>query len=450
MKRILLFLACTGALFLAACTGDSQLPNPTGKGAIRAINAIPGSPNVAFRIEERVLNEIGYKDSSNRVLYDDFEYNFNFDISVPGEVEPRRIASVVQKIDADRDYIFALTGSLDNPTVTTWAADIRDWGESESVFEARFAHLSASLGDVDVYFDDPANPPSANNLVATLSPGNIMDIRDFEEGSYAITMTAAGDPNRVPLYTSSNLNFAAQTSHVVSIFDGNENDLSPYILTTTTTTSQTVRLADPSFGTTIRIIHGSRTLQSVDVYDDETLTSLVVSDVAFGSATTDLLTTSDEKTYYFTPAGSVATTLFSQALGAAPLAAPSELFLIGTTDLWEGINLAQDRSSVSTIAKLTIYHAAFENQSFDIYVKERDAALVEDDVADLIGVLYSSPSATLRLAAGSFDIYLTEPGTKTVMAGPYPIDVALGDVVFLLAIDAVDPTLIELRDISFP
>jgi hypothetical protein len=277
-----------------------------------------------------------------------------------------------------------------------------------------------------------------------------MDITDFEEGTYLITITAAGDQNRVPLYASSDLNFVAQSSHVVSLFDGNENDLSPYVLTTTTTAGQTSRLADPSFGPTIRIIHGSRTLQSVDVYDDETLTSLVVNDVAFGTATADLLTTSEEKTFYFTPAGSVATTLFSQALGPAPPAAPSELFLVGTTGLWEGINLAQDRSSVSTFAKLTIYHAAFENQSFDIYVKDRDAALAEDDLADLFGVLFTSPSATLRLAAGSFDIYITETASKTVLAGPYPIDVARGDVVFLLAVDAVDPTQVELRDISFP
>ena len=450
MKRILLILACTGTLFLAACTGESKLPNPTGEGAIRAINAIPGSPNVAFKIEERTLNEIGYKDSSTPTLYDDFEYNFNFDVDIPGEDDPRRIASVTQKIDANREYVFALTGSLGSPTVTTWSNDLRDWVESDTVFEARFAHLSVSLGNIDVYFDDPANPPSASNLVATLSPGQIMDIADFEEGSYAITITVAGDPNRVPVYSSSDLNFAAQTSHVISIFDGNENDLSPYVLSTTTSTGQTSRLADPSFGTTIRIIHGARTLQSVDVYDDETLTSLVTSDLAFGNASADLLTSSAEKTFYFTPAGSVATTLFSEVLGAAPPGAPSELYLIGTTDLWEGINLAQDRSSVSTIAKLTIYHAAFENQTFDIYVKDRGEALVDDDIASLFGVLFSSPSATLQLAAGSFDIYLTETGTKTVLAGPYPLDTALGDVVFLLAVDAVDPTQVELRDISLP
>ena len=87
MKRTSTFLACTAALVLAACTSDSQLPSPTGKGGVRGINAIPGSPVVTFRIEERSLGNLNYKNSSTPTLYDDFEYNFNFDIINPGEDE---------------------------------------------------------------------------------------------------------------------------------------------------------------------------------------------------------------------------------------------------------------------------------------------------------------------------------------------------------------------------
>ena len=210
MQRIIVFLACAGTLFLAGCTSDSSLPNPTGKGAIRAIHAIPGAAPVSFRIEERSIGDINYKQSSAPARFDDFEYNFNFDIFVPGESEARRIASVVQKIDVDRDYVFALTGSVDNPTITTWITDLRQWDGTETVFGARFAHLSVTLGDIDVYFDDPANPPSAANLVATLSPGDIMDIQDFAEGVYVATITAAGDPDRVPVYTSQERSYAAK------------------------------------------------------------------------------------------------------------------------------------------------------------------------------------------------------------------------------------------------
>ena len=48
MKRLVLVFALLAVV--AACTSDSNLPNPTGKGTIRALNAIIGSPDIAFRI----------------------------------------------------------------------------------------------------------------------------------------------------------------------------------------------------------------------------------------------------------------------------------------------------------------------------------------------------------------------------------------------------------------
>ena len=73
MKRIIIALACTATLLIAGCTGDSQFPEPTGKGGVRAINAIPGSPVVTFRIEERSLGTLSYTESSTPDLYDDFD-----------------------------------------------------------------------------------------------------------------------------------------------------------------------------------------------------------------------------------------------------------------------------------------------------------------------------------------------------------------------------------------
>lgn len=449
MNRTFSFLVCAGALIFAGCTSDSKLPNPSGKGTVRAIHAMPGTTDVIFKIEERTLGNLNYKQSSTPARYDDFSYNFNFDIFVPEETGLRRIASVPQKIDANREYVFALTGTVDNPTVTTWATDLRQWDGTETVFEARFAHLSVTLGDVDVYFDDPANPPSSTNLVATLSPGDIMDIADFAAGIYVITVTAAGDPNRVPVYTSSEVTFNAQTSHVVSIFDGNENDTAPYVLGTMTTSGVFLRMPDATVPPSVRFVHGALTLQNVDVYSDELLTSQVTGDVAFGTATTDL-TGSLNTTYYFTPAGSVATTLFSTSTSNQLAGGTGDFYLIGDTDEWRGLFLTQNRASISTAAKISIVNTSINNSLFDMYLKDRDDPLVEDDTPVFRNVLFSLATSPLQVLAGSYDVYLTETGTKTEFAGPFPIDVVLGDVVFLMAADDVDPAKIDLRDVSVP
>lgn len=450
MKRTFAFLACASALFLAGCTSESSLPNPTGKGTLRAIHAMPGDPEVIFRIEERSLGTVEYKESSSPATYDDFEYNFNFDIRVPDSNDPVRVASVLQKIDADREYVFALTGSIDNPTITTWITDLRQWGGEETVFEARFAHLSATLGDIDVYFDDPANPPSAANLVTTLSPGSIMDIADFAAGNYVITVTAAGDPNRVAVYTSQEVAFSAQSSHVISIFDGNENDTAPHLASTTTTSGLSLSLPDATSPPTIRFIHGALNLDTVDIYSDELLTSLVASGVAFGASTTEFAGNLDRMNYYFTPAGSTATTLFTAVVSDPPLGTPLDMFLIGETDEWRGLFVTPNRTSISTAVKISIRNASINNGSFDVYIKERGDPLVEDDVPSFIRIVYPLSSSQLQRVAGNYDIYVTEPGTKNELAGPLELDVALGDVAFLLVVDNVDPSRVDILDVSLP
>ena len=450
MKRIFVFLACAGTFAFAGCTSDSALPNPTGKGTVRAINAIPDSNEIVFKIEERSLGRIGYKQSSSPATYDDFEYNFNFDTNVPNQDDPRRVITVPQKIDAGREYVLALTGSIENPTVTTWATDLRQWDGTETVFEARFAHLSVSLGDIDVYFDAPANPPSAANLVATLAPGGIMDIRDFAAGQYVITITTAGDPDRVPVYTSGEQTFLEQRSHVISIFDGGANDTAPYILGSMTTSGAFLRLADATYPPSIRFVHGAQTLPTVDVYYDELLTNPVVSGLAPGTATPDFAGSVEAATYYFTPEGSTATTLFSATTSSQLPGSTGDLYLIGATDDWRGLLFTQDRAPVSTSAKISIVNASVNNPVFDLYIKDRGDPLTEEDGPAFVRILLGLSSPALQRVAGSYDIYVTEPGSRNPFAGPYPVDVALGDVVFLLATDDVDPAKIEISDVSIP
>ncbi len=450
MKRTFTFLACLGTLLLAACTSDSQLPQPTGEGGIRAINAIPGSPIVTFRIEERSLGDLPYKGSSTPVRYDNFDYNFNFDIDVLGESDPDRIATVTLPVEANREHVFVLSGDLANPTVTTWTTDLRNWSASDTVFEARFAHLAESLGTIDVYFYETSGPlPVQGEQIATLSFGDVMDIVDFEAGTYVALITAAGDIGSV-YHETIPVILGAQSSHLVSIFDGNENDTSPYMLNSMSTAGQSIRLADTSFPPTIRFIHGARTLPAVDVYADEALTNQVAENLVLGAASADIATVVEETTWYFTPTGSTATVLFDQVVGAPPSSTPTALYLTGDTDLWAGVNLSQDRSAASTLAKVSLYHSAFTTGTIDMYIVDRGATVADDAFPTLTRIGYGLPSGTAALAAGSYDIYLAEFATKTFIAGPYELDVVLGDVVFLLGIDDVDPGAVEILDVSLP
>ncbi len=448
MKRIFLLLTCIGALFLSACGGDSKLPTPTGKGAVRAINAIPGSPEFVFLIEERPLGALRYKQSSRPARYDDISYSFNFDIRYPGDATPTRVASETLKVEKDREYIFLVTGDITAPTFTVWDGDIREWDEGDTVFEVRVSHGSASLGDIDVYFDEAGTVLGTNAPVATLALGEIGEPADYEAGPHVMTVTAAGDLDTV-YYTSSETDLLPQFAHIITVFDGDGNDTAPVAVRSMTAVGNPLLMPDANYPPETRFIHSAYTLETVDIYNDDLLTNLFAEDLPFGVATLDLETTLEAERYYFTPANSQATVLFEY--GAIPQnpGTFTHIYLYGDTDDWRATRFSPDRSTSSISVELRIFHAARNNVLFNVYVKNRDEPVSEDDQPLLLAI-YASPTGILQFREGSYDIYLTEQGTKTEISAPYQIDVALGDLVDLIAVDTVDPAVVELIEVPVP
>ena len=264
MKRLLLVFAL---LAVTACTGESNLPVPTGKGTIRAINTISASPLVNFRIEERVLGTLSYKGASVGARFDDLEFTFNFDVLFLGDINATRVASQLQKIDANKDYTFVLTGAIDNPTITTWVGDERTWDGSETVFEVRFAHTAVSLGAIDVYFAPTGTAPAIGEQRGTLNFGEILAPIDIAAGNYVYTVTPSGDPATV-LFQTLELAYFAQTAFLMPIYDGDETDTGSRVAQIIASTLPAFLLPDAMALPTIRFIQASLDLPNSDVYDD--------------------------------------------------------------------------------------------------------------------------------------------------------------------------------------
>lgn len=449
MNRIILLLACGGALLLAACGSDSKLPRPTGDGAVRAVNAISGSPDVNFLIEERLIAPVGYKQSTGPEVYNDFEYNFNFEILYPGEPDPTRVATYPFKVEKDREHVFVLTGDVTAPDIVVWSSDIREWGGEETVFEARFSHAAASLTDVDVYFDQAGTVLGTNPPVATLSPGEISGAFDYEEGDYVMTVTDAGAIGEIR-YVSSNVSITAQFAHLFTVFDGDGNDPAPITVRSRPQTGNTLVMPDSRFEPTVRFIHGAFTLETVDIYDDEALTSLVAEDLAFQGATADVDASTDAIAYYFTPANSQATVLFEIAVPGQTAGTVNHIFLNGDTGTWAGRRVLPDRSSTAVAGKLRVFSASLAYPIADIYVTDRGEPILEEDIP-LFFATYPEYSAIVQFAAGNYDIHFTDRGTQDLVAQePYQLDLAAGDVVELMLVDTADPNVIEVVNVPLP
>ena len=445
MQRIRLLLGCAVVLLAAGCGSDSSLPTATGKGSVRAINAIPASPEINFLIEERGLSAVNYQGATAPADYDDLNYTFNFEVFYAGETAFRRFASRNIDVVANRDYTFLVSGTLENATVTLWEFDERSFDEADSVFAARFAHASAMLGELDFYFADAAVVPALGNQAATLSFGEIADAVDFSGGDYVLTITTAGDPADV-VYTSAASTFAARDSYLFAAFDGDVSDTAPVFVNAFGDVTGTRPLPDVNYPSTIQFINASMDLGAVDIYDDETLTSLVVAGLDFGQVAAAVDTITGENTFYYTPAGDTAAVLIE-----TPLTAFGGLryraVAVGTADNLTSLPFAPDLRAVETGVKVSLFQASNNFEFLDVYAVEPGTGV--DDVLPIRSALTTGLATTSGvLPAGSYDIYVTESGEKVVLAGPYPVDVATGDVIDLIVLDTVDPAVLDVLFLS--
>jgi len=97
-----------------------------------------------------------------------------------------------------------------------------------------------------------------------------------------------------------------------------------------------------------------------------------------------------------------------------------------------------DRRPVDTQGRMRLIHAAANLDVVDFYLVTSGT-----DIADASPLLTNLPFGFFTdfgpTIIGNFEIYVTVPGEKTVLAGPVPLDIADRDVVETLILDTVDP-----------
>ena len=441
MTRTIL-LAVIAATAIAGCGGESQLPTASGKGTVRMINAIPTSPEVGFLIEERALEGVAYKTNSSPQNWDDLAYTFNFEVNRPGLGESQRIASQFIDVTRDIEYTFVLRGSVDAATVDVWEIPVRSFSGTETIFEMRIGHAAEALGTIDVYIGLESAAPDLGERVATLAPGEVSTPTDIEEDAYLVTITSAGNPADI-LFQSVPTRIVANQSALITVFEGDANDTAPVTISVINERGLSSALRDARFPPTARFVHATMDLGTSDIYDDAALQNRIVADLAFGDVTGDIDMAVGELLITATAPGNVGAIQLEDALTTSAGARLNYYFTVLADEL-RGAQVAVDRRSIETIARLTFFHSASNHDLVDLYVV--DAGTPIDDVLPRqIFLGYGLQTPPIGLAAGSYDIYVTTAGEKTVLDGPISLDMALGDVFEAVLLDRVDPSLAEFK-----
>lgn len=445
MKQVLIALAA--AVVVAGCAPESALPQRTGEGSIRMFNAIPTSPAVSFLIEERLIDSVTYKNSSSPGRWDDLGYTFNFQILRPSQLDPERIASQFVQVVRDTEYTLVLGGSIAAPTVNVWEIAERSFADGGTVFELRFGHAASALGPVDVYIGLEGVPPVLGEQAATLAPGEVSAPVDFAADTYVVTLTAVGDPADVR-FVSAPAQVLADQSLLFTIFEGAGIDTAPVTIRAFDQGGQVTALTDPRFPPTARFIHGTTDLGTSDIYDDAALLNRIVENLAYGDITADIDLAVGDVPITATAPGNVGAIQFTGTL--ATIAGGRVNYYLGElAGEIIGTPVRFDRRSIETVARLTFFHSSTNHRSVDVYVVDAGTA-IDDAIPRLREQIYLQQIAPIALSAGSYDVYITTSGEKTVLEGPIRLDAALGDVYEAVLLNRVDPSLVELKFFPSP
>ena len=445
MKRHLLLAVLTASALLGACAKESSLPNPQGDGTVRAINAIPGSPEVSFLIEARLIGATGYKGVTNQTIWDALDYTFNFNVVLAGDTSSTRVASQPLSVARDMDYTFMISGALNAPDVTVFEAPRRTFDANDTVFEVRFSHLAETLGAVDVYLADETVPPALGSQAATVSFGEMAAPIDFPEGDYVLTITPAGDDTTV-LFVAGPVTFAARSSLLINVFDGDENDIAPLAVRTLNTVvgGSGAALVDSRFPPTFRFFHASPDMATADIYLDDPLTTPVVADHAYRDITGPIDVMSGDIPVTYTEAMNIGNILIDNDETVFS-GARYDLYVINDLNGNDRlITTIADRQSIQTFARISVINTAVGRDSLDVYVAPTGTP-VDDDLFPLYsGLPRGTSPIQIPINAGDYEIHVTDNGEKTLLAGPIPLNALNGDVFEVILYDNVDPNIIDV------
>ncbi|MBT8077941.1 MAG: DUF4397 domain-containing protein [Gammaproteobacteria bacterium] len=438
-------LVAGGILLLNACA-ESERPDPTGEAFFRGINAIPTAPSMNFKIEERNLESLDYKQSSPAQRFDDFAYTFNFDYAPVGGGDEVRFASTFIDTLADQDYVAVLAGTFSAPEVFLWERADRIWDGTETIFQIDVGHVSLSTGEVDVYLDLVGTAPVLGSAVATLSYGDFLPPIELAADDYVITLTARDDPADVILQTDTIVLPAAQTFTGI-LFDADPNITGPAAFRLVNATGAVSELPDINSPPTVRFLHAALGEVAIDISINGDTANPIASNVSFGEVTADLAIPFGDVDLTYTEAGNPGVILLEQTVGF--IAGTRSTSLInGTPGALAVTTLLDQRRRRATNAIFRIANMSTNQTGVDLYLVEPGTDINNDDVAPgLFNIVYPLNSATLRIAAGSYEIWLTVTNDKSMpLAGPVPLDFANGDTVAFTILDNVDPAIVDLLE----
>lgn len=436
-------LILLAAISICAGCAESTRQQASGKGAVRGINAIVSAPEVIFMIEERSIGGVRYKAVSGFTEYDDLDYNFNFDLLLPGQTAPGRLTGRYVDVLVDTEYTLVLSGTVANPSIIQWESPRRTWAGTETVFEADFAHLSPQVGEVDVYFETSGTAPDLGNEIGTFSYGDRVPHRELPDGVYVLTVTAPDDPATV-LFQSQSIDSTPATRVTVALFDPDPSitaDIGVNLINAAGTSSS---LPDVNRPPQIRLLHAAFGTQNVDGYLASDFANIIFPNTGFGEISAYADFPGNSSLLTMTAVGDETSIVYEETIGITQNAKSTVVLRDEPATLGYTI-LLNDARPLSTFGVVRIANISVNHEFLDVYSLAPGTAIDSNVQARWSFLPSLLDTGYYSVTDGSQELTVTVSNEKTVLSAPITIDVTAGDIVDVVILDTADGNAVEMR-----
>jgi len=442
LKRIIaVAITLLAVAAIGGCAKTAQV-EATGKGTIRGINSIATSPELQFKIEERILGGTTYKGVAGFSEYDDLTYNFNFDLFLPGDTEATRLATQLLDVAVDTEYTIVLTGTLANPTLISWEAAERDFDPAETVFETDFAHLAPTLGEVDVYFATLGTVPVLGDAIGSLNYGERIPYQEFADGEFDLIITAKDDPLNI-LFQSRTLDSVPASRVTFAVFDPDPTITANVAVNIISANGASASLADVRFPGNVRVLHAAFGTGRVDGFLNSDFNSIIFPDIGFGelSAYRDIDNTVTALT--LTDVGNSGAPVHEEEI-IIPSNSKQTIVFGGAPGALSFTNLTDDARSLETFPVIRFTNMSINIEFLNIYMLPPGTVITEESTTRFSGFPSLLSTGFFGSDEGAHEITITLRDEIAPISTPITIDVVNGDIVDIVILDTADPAVVDV------
>jgi hypothetical protein len=439
------------SLALTACSSSNNGAEVTGKGSIQGLHAMPEVGTVSFLIEETLLTTLDYKDASGISQYDDIEYTFRYEILLPGDDEATELTSTTLTVDSEQEYLFVLTGTLDAPELILWEQFGRDWDQelddaeedetTVTVAEISFGHLWNTSENFDIYVETPGTSPLATTPKATIEYSNRTSAVEIEAGEYQIVITPPGDPSTI-VFASDPIDIPAATSNLLVLMDDGGTSTAAFTVRWIGS-SLGAELYDRNLQSELTVVHAALGTDSIDALSGGTTPTVLATDLAYKGTSESSSVDTGELSLNVTPSGNPGVFLAEDAFNIAE-GSFNRVYLIGIPGMTQVVLTREDRRRLATHARIQTFQAAARFAFVDIYLvaTDIDISLINPTFTSLV---YGTSTGLINFEPGDYNLVVTEPGTKNIIAGPITVSLAANDIRHVTILDSPSVTAAEIQ-----